>query len=304
MLKKILIVLTICLFIVVCFFIWYFNNQSIKVTVVKESYSRLSTSSKATSLDIKLLVNQKNSYITNKDKVASCYIRSYKNDEVYKMNLIDIYLVNQTSINKDNYYIYNINLRFMADISEDIILKEAYLVLNYNNSKSLDIMIGSVYISKGELETKEVSLACMKAITSKIDNIITIDAIVFRFNAIKALTIKKITCLDANLTTQNASECSYDNTNDLNDLFNIFNTNYNYMDTRTKPFSIDINDTGEIVITLGYLYHYEINNFPIRIEYEVDGILKELYIDNFNFFTNNNRMVKYSDLTIYEFEYN
>ena len=59
MLKKILIGVVICLAIVVIIFIWYFNNQMVKVTTIKESYSMLASVSKKPSLSVNLYVNQK-----------------------------------------------------------------------------------------------------------------------------------------------------------------------------------------------------------------------------------------------------
>lgn len=304
MLKKVLVSVVIVLFIIVVIFIWYFNNQSIKVTVVKESYSMLASDDKRTSLDIKLYVNQKNSYISDINKISSCYIHSYQNKDTYQMNVVDICLVNQTSINNENYYVYNLTMRFSANINTDIIIDEAYLGLNYNNGKSLDIMIGSLTISYYKKEVKEISLACMKAITRRIDNIITIEAIVLRINTKKEVRVTNIVCLNTNIVTQNGKLCDYDNTNEANDLTTIFRTNYNYLDTRINNFDCIINNKGEIAIRLGYYDHYEISAFPLRIDYEVDGKSDSLFIDTFRFFVNNERSIKSTDLIIYEFEYN
>ena len=170
MLKKILIGVVICLAIVVIVFIWYFNNQSIKVTTIKESYNML-VSNNRPKLDVNLYVNQKDSYITNIDKISSCYIHSYQNDEVYQVNVNDISIINQTSIKKENYYVYNYDLSFKVGIEEDLIIREAYLVLNYNNSKSLDIMIGSISIYNGDINN--VSLVQEHLIGSK-DYVLTL----------------------------------------------------------------------------------------------------------------------------------
>lgn len=293
MLKKILIGVVICLFIVVIVFIWYFNNQMVKVTTVKESYNML-VNGKAPHLDINLYVNQKDSYITNLDKISSCYIHSYHNEEVYQVSISDISIINQTSIKKENYYVYNYGVNFKVNIEEDLIIKEAYLSLNYNNSKSLDIMIGSISIYQGDvLKDSDVSLSCMKAITSKVNNQIAIEAIIVKLSASKEVTIKNIECLDCNIVTRKMMECNYDNTNNLADISNLSSCN-----------SYTFDGTMELAIKIDYLYKYEINSFPLKIEYMVDGKEECLFIDNFTFFINNERSVKISDLTIYEFEYN
>ena len=294
MLKKILIGVVICLAIVVIIFIWYFNNQMVKVTTIKESYSMLASVNKKPALSVNLYVNQKDSYITNIDKISSCYIRSYNNDDIYQVAIDDISIINQTSIKKENYYVYNYQLSFKVDLLDDVIIKEAYLVLNYNNSKSLDIMIGSISIYNGEVKNdSEVSLSCMKAITSKTNNQIAIEAIVLRLNSKCPVTIKSIECLDCNLVTKKMMQCSYDDTNSLTDINNLVSVS-----------EVSFDGKIEVVIKIDYLYKYEINNFPLKINYIVNEKLESIFIDNFTFFINNERSVKISDLTIYEFEYN
>ncbi|MBO4623177.1 MAG: hypothetical protein J5691_04740 [Bacilli bacterium] len=294
MLKKILVGVAICLFIIVMVFIWYFNNQSIKVTTVKESYSMLVSDTNKPKLNVNLYVNQKDSYITDINKISSCFITSYQKQDKYQMNVNSIDIINQTSIKKENYYVYNLSLTFKIDINDDVIINEAYLVLNYNNSKSLDIMIGSISIYKGEVNNDlEISLSCMKAITSKTNNQVAIEAVVLRLNSKCNIEVNNIECLDCNLVTRKMMNCVYDQTNTLADLNNLNSSN-----------SFSFNGSYEIVIKIDYLYKYEINNFPLRISYTVDGINKYMYIDNFTFFINNERSVKISDLTIYEFEYN
>ena len=294
MLKKILIGVVICLAIVVIIFIWYFNNQLIKVTTIKESYSMLTSVNKKPSLSVNLYVNQKDSYITNIDKISSCYIHSYNNDDIYQVVIDDISIINQTSIKKENYYVYNYKLSFKVDLLDDVIIKEAYLVLNYNNSKSLDIMIGSISIYNGEIKNdSEVYLSCMKAITSKANNQIAIEAIVLRLNSKCPVTINSIECLDCNLVTKKMMQCSYDDTNSLTDINNLVSIN-----------EVSFDGNIELVIKIDYLYKYEINNFPLKINYTINEKLESVFIDNFTFFINNERSVKISDLTIYEFEYN
>ena len=266
----------------------------VKVTTVKESYSMLINANEKPTLNINLYVNQKDSYITNIDKIASCYIHSYDNDDIYQVGIDDISIINQTSIKKENYYVYNYKLSFKVGIDDDIIIKEAYLVLNYNNSKSLDIMIGSITLSYGEIKDEaEVTLSCMKAITSKTNNQIAIEAIVLRLNSRCEVTLKNIECLDCNLVTKKMMSCVYDNTNSLSDLKDLVSID-----------EVNFDGIIELVIKIDYLYKYEINNFPLKINLIIDGNEKNIFIDNFTFFINNERSVKISDLTIYEFEYN
>ena len=88
MLKKILVGVAICLFIIVMVFIWYFNNQSIKVTTVKESYSMLVSDTNKPKLNVNLYVNQKDSYITDINKISSCFITSYQKQDKYQMKYL------------------------------------------------------------------------------------------------------------------------------------------------------------------------------------------------------------------------
>ena len=304
MLKKILISIVIVLLIIVGVFIWYFNNQSIKLTVLKEAYNLLFKEDEDNKIIVNLYVNQKDSYMTDYEKISSCYLRSYDNDS-YQMKIRNLELVNQVSISNDNYYVYALSISFKVITSEDIIIPDCYLVLNYNNSKSLDICIGSLSLYHGgSLISDVISLSCMKGITKKIDNVLTLEGIVLKLNSKKEVVIKDITCLDYNLFSQDYKLCIYDDIKTYNDIDSLFKTSYDYKKKNMKKVSFSINGKEELVIKLGYLNHYEIPSFGLRIDYECDGIIDSLYIDIFTFFVNNERIVKLSDLTIYEYEYN
>lgn len=305
MLKRILISIVVCLAIVVIIFIWYINNQSIKVTIVKNAYNDLVSENQKTSFDIDLYVNQKNSYITDLGKISSCYLHSYNNSDKYQMNVNSIYLVNQTSISKDNYYVYKVNVSFKVNINDSLVMEEAYLTINYNNAKSLDLMIGSVsFYYKDSVSDNLLTLSCMKAITRKIDNIITIEGIIIRLNAKKDIMITNIELLDCNVTSNDVKLCNYENTNSSNDLDYLFASSYNYLDINKNDYSYLISGTCELAIRVGYKNHMEVNALAIRIDYLENGMLKSEYYDKFIYFVNNAKTVKVSDLTIYEFEYN
>lgn len=305
MLKKILVGSVIVLVIIVLVFIWYFNNQSIKVTVVKKSYNNVCDESKLASIDIQLYVNQKDSYISDLDKISSCYIHSYGNADNYQMNIKSISLINQASINNDNYYVYNLSLAFRVLVDSDIIMEDAYLLINYQNGKMLDIMIGSVSFYKKEKSgNEEISLSCMKAITKRINGTIIIEGIALRMNSRKEIKIINITPLDINLVTQSGKNCIYEDTNNSSDLDAIFKASYNYLNINHNDLDIDASGRCEIVIRTGYKSLYEINSLGLRIDYLVDGNINSLYIDPFVFFINNERVVRADELTIYEFEYN
>ena len=271
------------------------KTSKLKVSAYTYPYNYLSNVSEKDNIDIKILVNNKNSYFTNKDKINNGYI-SGKEGKI-KLNIKEINIEkNPITIKDDKYYLFHFlfEIDLNVDSSFEIFIEKAYLYLNYSNDLSTNIYIGSFTYTKYNENNNHLSITSLKAINNKAN----IDGFYGCVMGIRNISnhdiiINGIDLLDGNIN--NIKYIQIDKIEDSTKYEDYFKNN-NYLDTVT------IEKDGIIYLAITFDANvktmFSIEGIGIRIKNNEN----DYYLDKFIFYKVNNYDIKDFDFTIYEYK--
>lgn len=301
MLKKITPIVFSLLVIGIIIFSVLREPKQIKMTTVKESYNYVSTNDEGYNLNIAILINQKNSYITNIDEINNAYIGSV--DELYKVDIKEINYGFETKIEADKYYYYSYTIHF--DLEFDIEVPNASLIIYYLNQKDITIDIGSISCYKVDNKNySDLSLTNLKGVINEINNKKTLVGIVFEINnnTDAEFDINDIFLFDFNTYITGIYEIGNQKIGYADNISEIINKQY-YISDQEIIVSKKLSGKKRYLLTLGYRNHYQIPCLGFKIYYTVSGFNREYIFSPFTFYKDHQRNIPINELDFYIYEH-
>ena len=270
------------------------GREKIKVSALTYPYSYVSKVNNNDVIDIKLLINNNDSYFTRMEKIESAYISGIEGK--MKLNIEKIEISDKkTKIKDDDYYLvhYYFNIDAKFDSNYYLFIKKAYLYLTYSNGTSTNIYIGSFTYVKYDDNYQDLSISSLKAINSKAGNDGFYGILIgIRNNKDELININSIELLDGNIKDVKMKIVDDITSSEYNDYFN----DLNYVN------KVEINNFGQLYLAISFEYDDNLVFPPSNIGLKINLNDASYYLDNFPFYTKTSLDLSKYDLIIYEYK--
>lgn len=316
------VILIVCGFIIslalmsVCVSYYSKKNNSIKLTIVKNAYSYLSTYDEVDELVLPVFINNKNSNYLVKENINDASITDEAEENILKLEVEKIEKYDyEALINEEKFYcyLYKFNILNNNEGDNDININKAYLKLDYIN-ETIKINIGSLTskkITSFTEDSKLITITNLKGIINDVKyqnqyrkDIVGI-AVGIKNNANSNIIIKSIKPLDCNY------KCSLKEIKVLKDLpssnekiDNILGYEYEYSNITDFDIEgnclINKNEKQFLLLPLKKVSNYCANSFGLEISFVFEGKEDEVYktyVDDFLFYTTKNNYEEFDILT-------
>lgn len=304
--------------IIISFCVSYYSKRdnTIKLTIVKNAYSYLSTYDEVDELVLPIFINNKNNNYLIKENINNASITDEEEENILKLNVQSIEKYNyETIINNEKFYcyLYKFNILNNSKNDSDININKAYLKLDYNN-EVVKINIGSLS-SKKILSFNEnnniISITNLKGIINDVKyqnqnrkDILAI-AIGIKNNSNNNIIIKSIKPLDCNYKESlNEIKVLKELPSSNGNINDILGYDYKYNDITEEEikgdFLINKNEKEILLLPLKKISAYCSNCFGLEIEFVFEGKEDEIYkvyVDDFLFYTTKNIYEEFDILT-------
>ena len=300
MFKKIIIITSVILVVTLGFFIIASIPKKINLTVIPEAHSFVSLLDEEESLTFSILINQKNTYITEVANIKAAYICDNEEDNLYPIKIDDITYVDKQRINKDTYYVYNFTFKSQS-IESEFTLTKAYLLLDYKACK-MKVYIGSFSSYKVTSYNNDMlRINNLKGIVNINEGKKVLVGVKFRFknetkNEVTITNIKPLNkVLVVNYCEVNDKEVpSQTNINEL------ISKPYEQENYRNFSINQEVETEVNLLCTLGYLDDYQIDTLGFKIDFKVNNEVKTMVFAPFTFYQDHEKYVSIKDLTFYQ----
>lgn len=275
-------------------FAFFKGREKIKVSALTYPYSLVSKIDNNDKIDIKLLINNDDSYFTRHEKIESAYISGIEGK--IKLNIDNIEFSDKTiKIKDEKYYIvhYYFDIDNKFDSNYYLFINKAYLYLNFSNNVNANIYIGSFTYVKYENNYEDISLSNLKAITEKDTNDGFFGILIgIRNNQDQIIKIKSIDLLDGNIKNIKMKIINKIDSSEYNDYFN----DLNYIN------NVEIDKFGQIYLAISFEYDNNLIFPPSNIGMKINLGDKSYYLDNFPFYNKTSIDLSKYELNIYEYK--
>lgn len=289
--KKIYVI-SICITIVLVvtigiLFIIKRHQNELKVTVIPKDYHHLFLSNEEMAFDVEILVNSKDSSLTNKELINKVYIKDQ--DQMYQLQLLQIKDLEKTlKIKSDIFHKYIFHFILIGEINNEAInLNKTFLSIE-TSKMTFDLYIGNVSFLKvlnfGS-PNNELAINYLKGVTVEENFRKKLCAIIigFRNNSSSTITVNNVEIICENISFSNSekielAEPKIDNLTINYDLY----TNY---DNSKIYFNLNANEVKYFLLPIKYLQPKYLSQCGFKIEYEKEGVSHVMYFDDFLFFT-------------------
>lgn len=290
------------------------NDNSLVYTTFRKSYSYVSKIDEEEDIVIIIDVNNKDSFLIREEAINSCYISDKQENNKRKLKLNKIEYYRQIEIDEEIYYEYKFSFSFPidAEIEEDFIIDEAFLILNFSDD-SISLYIGDFnYYKVSKIQdSSNIRISKIKGIVNVVDErkrVVGLNVKVENISS-KDLKITELNIFNENLNFDGEEvkilETEIVHNKDISELV----SDYNYLDSFSKTNNLNIiinaNSSLDLFIPIVYIKDIVCNEFGFAIDF-LFGEEKETYIyDDFIFFENIFYEEKQiNDLNLYYYERN
>lgn len=304
MLKKWAIILSGILFCMVLFYCLFHRPKPIVLTLVPQAYQSVSHIDEIDEWQINMYINQKQTYITDVDRIIHSWISDQLGDEVHTIEVVSIDFLETVQLNRDTYYAYIFFFRIKYHCSAPLTWYHARLSIQYDTQTTIDIHFGSFSLYKYQDNPEDIRITRMKGIINWIFENKLLVGVWIQMDRLVSQTIEinQIEVLDVNVQTNEIRIYT-----DMNEGFNVPINEFLQSPNGLKDI-IDDDDSfimgnDPILVTLQYEQMYELYCVGLRIDYTINHQEKSLFIDDFLFYTNQERYVSVDQLVMYVFEH-
>lgn len=280
------------------------KNQDSSLAVIYTNYNiELQNSS---FINIKMYVNSKNSFLTNKNQIVSSRIIDEEQNNVINLELERI-IDTKGVLNYEkgfNEYVYSFKILF--DIEDDFYMEidNALLELTFSNYKKRLIRIGDLSMVKQTNIDDCLSITKVKPLICFNGSSNVLGGIIYkvRNNNTTQVSLKNISPLNINVSIGSGVKVlSHDDYQSFSDI-----VGYDYIEEtkNTSDFTINLNHQEEKYIFVPLIYDKAtmINSFPILIEYEMEGKIYDYYYGKYLYYELGNSTITSSDINVYDFK--
>lgn len=290
--RKILPIVCVII-IVVIFFITFTvkeTNVNDKFISYERNYNITSLTTDEDIININLFVNNKKTYLVDKNQIVSSYLKDKNNENMLTLEIKDIVYDNkEISYYDDKYYSYT--LMFMINFkTENFIswlIDEAILEIEYNDNKKYNINIGSLSINKIDYNSESIIVTDIKPLTSNINDNTFLTGLIIgvRKNTNNVIFLDQINILNSGIFVGN-------NILEINELpkENNFNAvvNYDYSSVEKGNNNVSITLGEEKIFLLIPLYYDNLiiaDTFPIEIIFNNNHNKEKYYFYDYVYYT-------------------
>lgn len=317
--KTLLIVLGLAISLtIMAFCVKYYSDKEemVKLTIVKDAYSFLSTYEETDELILPIYIsNEKNSFVT-KENINSAAITDENEENLLKLKIENIEKCNyKVSINDEKFqcYLFKFNIVVNSNAFDYFAIDKAFLKLDYSN-EVVKLNIGSFSLKKIKSYTDNnrfISITNLKGIINDIKyatiykkDIVAI-GIGIRNNTNKNIKIINIKPLDCNYQSS-LKEMKFVESLPSSDekINNILGYDYNFYEdyyyNEFNEFILQSNEKNFILLPLKKVADNFANSFGLEISFCFEDDIEKIYtiyLDDFLFFSSKNEYSEYEILT-------
>jgi len=297
-----LIILSILLFIK--------DDPLVKVVISPKCYSIMKSSDIET-FKVTILANELDSYYFNADYISNISITS-NTSEIIPVILKDISKSNEGYLyNNELYYFLDFELSIGFNSDDYLIeLEQAYLNIDYNNTKTMELFIGEFNYLFYEEENPDISLNNLLATHALVNNIDTTTGLFLNLGNLSNhnITISKVE-LGTNKVLANNFHLEEVTvipsiSNLPEEILGIDYYNYNLYGEYPNS-SILLRKNNEVMFYVPFSYMGDISylyRFYVKVYYVIDSVEKVYIIDDFPYInTANYKPELESEFRYYEF---
>lgn len=289
------------------------KEKELVFTTIKKSYNYVSLIDQEEEIVFLIAFNQKDSFLTNKNVITSCYLTDEEENNTRQLLLEKIEYFRNINIKDETYneYKYSFKFKIKANEEEEYILDEAYLLFNLVEEKAVKIKIGDFnYYKVNKIQdNKEIRISKIKGIVNNIEERKRVVALNIKIEneSNEEVKINKIKIFNNNISIngQKSIICNFEINHNSN--INEHITDYNYLEQSQNNVNFSINSKEDLNLLMPIVYKKNIvaNSFGFQIDYTIKG-KEEIYVfDDFLYFDNlNYEEQELKDLHFYYYEKN
>lgn len=283
------------------------DDKNLIFTTFKKSYNYVSEVTEEEEIIIAIDFNKKNSFITQKEAIDSCYISDKNEDNKRQLILNSIKFYQQIKIKDESYYEYKYSFRFNIEASsnEDFIIENAYLIINITDGAPIKLNIGDFnYYKVNKIQNDEcLRISKIKAIVNTINERKRVVALNIKIEnkTNQELIIKEFKIFNHNINIDSTKILSIEQEINHNSNIKEIISDYNYLNSCNNILDIIItpNENLDLLIPLVYKKDIVSNNFGFGLNYLVDSKINNYIYDDFTYFEN----ISYEDKEIKDLQY-
>ena len=298
----------ICLGVIIVSFligiIFFTKNIEINIITYLRNYNVASTVEEDDYLNISLFINDKNSYILDKNQFEYAIITSKDEIESMKLDLISVNSKEETiKYNDDKYYMFALNFKILFDVKDEYSwnLSDAYLSIGYQGNKDYKIKIGKFSFNKYVKRESLINISYIKPLTFENNNSY-LGGVIYGINnnSNQAINISKIEILNTNVYIGDGIK-KVDNTNSI-DFEEVAGYGHEQVKKRSGDLTINIDSQKEIKLFVPIYYDelFIMNRFPIKIIYSYNGKTYEYIFGLYNYYNPIKEIVQSNNYMVYK----
>ena len=265
-----------------------------KLSAILYPYNLVSKVENSDIIDIKLLINNKKSYFLSKDKITNAYLSGIEG----KLKLIpsNISLSDVTmKIKGDDYYLVHYYFKIDANIESnyELYLSKAYLYMNFSDTLSTNIHIGSFSYYKYEESIDKIGITSLKAINEKDGQSGFFGCLI----GLRNITNSDININNIKILDENIKNIKYQIIDEIKD-----STKYEDYDSAYYETNLTLNKNSILYIMLSFDSSSALMMPVEEAGIMVDTNVGKYIIENFVFYKQNILNIKDYNFTIYEYD--
>lgn len=297
MLKKIIIASSVVLTLVLIYAILSRKPQDIKLTIIPQAHSFVSLKDEEEVLKFTLMINQKDTYVTNLNRLKNAYISDLEENNLYPIIISKINYLGNRTIKQEVYFDYAFYFSSKS-LEDEFFIEKAYLLLEYDVT-ILKVKIGSFSSFKVEtFNSKALRINYLKGIVNPYeDKKILVGFIIgFKNDSNNELIIESIKPLN-NIVCVNYCEPTIDIPSAIATIEELVNYEIN----NVCPYTIekDVQAGVNFLCTIGYRELYEIDTLAFKIDYRLNNRLETMFFAPFTFYKDHEQAYPIKDLIFY-----
>lgn len=256
--------------------------------------------------NVSFYVNDKKSYLVDKQQVKKCYIIDNENSSTIDVSLIDITPNNyEVEYEGEKYYeyLYTFAINFNTDEQIKWYFNKASLQLNYNGNIMYDISIGQFSFVKVINNSDDVIISYIKPIISDVETNSYLSGLILglrKNDKCNSIKINNIEIINANMQTGELISVSKEKPleHTFEDIFE-----YNFINTNSGDGNINYNLIDDDIIYIKIPIYYErlylATSFPIKINYSFNNQELDYYLYDYMFYNPANEKISKQNIHFY-----
>lgn len=299
-----IIICCFCIVFTVVLFVSLNKKTNGKFFVYEKNYN-IVYDNDVKKLNISIFVNDKKSYLVDKQQVKNCYIIDKDNSSVIDVSLMNItFNNNEVEYEDNNYfeYLFTFNINFNTEEDTEWYFNQAILQLNYNGNIMYDILIGQFSFVKVMNKNDDVVISYIKPIISEVETNSYLSGLILgiRKNDTNNIILNNIQIMNTNIGAGELISISKEKPleNTFEDIFQ-----YDFINTNKGNGNINYNIIDDkiiyVKIPIYYEYLYLATSFPIKINYSLKNKELDYYLYDYTFYEPTNEIINKKNIHFY-----